>query len=469
MDGEWQEYMVRELQEIAQLLVEDGNHGEYRPRRDEFCEEGTVFIRAADMDHGRILFDSASKINATAVARIRKGIGVGGDVLLSHKGTVGKLAMVPLDAPPFVCSPQTTFWRSLNPDAIDRRYLYAYMHSPHFRQQLDSRKGETDMADYVSLTAQREFRVLLPPIADQRAIAHILGSLDDKIELNRRMNETLETMAQAIFKSWFVDFDPVRAKAEGRDTGLPGEIADLFPDSFEDSEPGAIPRWWEESTIGENAEKLSKGTTPRKQDVSLAGDSPTVPFLKVRNISDSGEIDISSLEKVPRSIHEKALKRSVLKANDVLFSIAGTIGRVTILPMELDDSNTNQAVAFIRPHAHGLPAQFIRLLLISDRIQFEAKSRVVQGVQANVSLTVLSELTFPKPSSELIDVWYRYCGGIFEQQMLLLRESRTLASLRDTLLSKLISGELRVPDAALELVAQAGVPDADKLIEGVGA
>ena len=172
---------------------------------------------------------------------------------------------------------------------------------------------------------------------------------------------------------------------------------------------------------------------------------------------------------MPRSIHERVLKRSVLKVNDVLFSIAGTIGRVTILPMELDDSNTNQAVAFIRPHAHGLPAQFIRLLLISDRIQFEAKSRVVQGVQANVSLTVLSELTFPKPSSELIDVWYRYCGGIFEQQMLLLRESRTLASLRDALLPKLISGEQRLPAAALELVAQAGVPAADKLIEGAGA
>jgi len=77
MGGEWEEYSVRELQEIAQLLVEDGNHGEYRPRRDEFCKEGVAFIRAADIDRGRVLFDSASKINGTAVARIRKGIGVG--------------------------------------------------------------------------------------------------------------------------------------------------------------------------------------------------------------------------------------------------------------------------------------------------------------------------------------------------------------------------------------------------------
>jgi len=261
------------------------------------------------------------------------------------------------------------------------------------------------------------------------------------------MNWTIEKMAQAIFKSWFIDFDPVRAKAEGRDPNLPKEIADLFPDRFEDSELGKIPKGWEISTIGENAAKLSKGTTPRKKDVSLAEDSPTIPFLKVKNISDSGEIDISSLEKIPRSIHEGALKRSMLKANDVLFSIAGTIGRVTILPMELDGSNTNQAIAFIRPQSHGLPAQYMRLLLLTDRMQFEAKSRVVQGVQANVSLTVLSELKFPKPPSELVDFWSKYCTSIFEQQMLLFRESRTLASLRETLLPKLISGELRVPNA----------------------
>ena len=417
-----------------------------------FNRNGVVFISPEHADHLR---------NVEVFSR---------DVLLNITGdSVARCCQVVDDVLPARVNQHVSIIR---PDAqiLDPRYLCYYLVSPVMQSQMLSWAGSGGTRNALTKSMIESFEIPIPGnISEQRAIAHILGSLDDKIELNRRMNETLETMAQAIFKSWFVDFDPVRAKAEGRDTGLPGEIADLFPDSFEDSEPGAIPRWWEESTIGENAEKLSKGTTPRKQDVSLAGDSPTVPFLKVRNISDSGEIDISSLEKVPRSIHEKALKRSVLKANDVLFSIAGTIGRVTILPMELDDSNTNQAVAFIRPHAHGLPAQFIRLLLISDRIQFEAKSRVVQGVQANVSLTVLSELTFPKPSSELIDVWYRYCGGIFEQQMLLLRESRTLASLRDTLLSKLISGELRVPDAALELVAQAGVPDADKLIEGVGA
>src|SRR5688572_9742385 len=103
------------------LRVEDGNHGEYRPRRDEFVTYGVAFIRAADIDAGEIQFDTASRISETAVARITKGIGRPGDVLFSHKGTVGKLALAPPDAPPFVCSPQTTFWRVTDTNTLDRR------------------------------------------------------------------------------------------------------------------------------------------------------------------------------------------------------------------------------------------------------------------------------------------------------------------------------------------------------------
>ena len=216
MAGEWPTATVAELQRDGVLLVEDGNHGEYRPRPDEFVDMGVAFIRAADMDAGRVLFETAARINEPARKRITKGIGAPGDVLLSHKGTVGKVALVDDDAPPFVCSPQTTFWRTLDHARLDRKYLYAFLRSAGFHAQLATRAGETDMAPYVSLTSQRGLTVTLPPINIQRAIAHILGTLDDKIELNRRMSETLEAMALALFKSWFVDFDPVRAKMDGR-------------------------------------------------------------------------------------------------------------------------------------------------------------------------------------------------------------------------------------------------------------
>ncbi len=251
MAGEWRTETVSELQRDGILLVEDGNHGEYRPRPDEFVDTGVAFVRAADMSDGSVLFQSASRINDRARQRITKGIGAPGDVLLSHKGTVGKVALVRSDAPLFVCSPQTTFWRTLDRSILDREYLYAFMRSAGFHAQLATRAGETDMAPYVSLTSQRGLFVTLPPISVQRAIAHILGTLDDKIELNRRMNETLESIARALFQSWFVDFDPVRAKAEGRDTGLPKHIADLFPDRTEESECGVIPSGWHVARWGE--------------------------------------------------------------------------------------------------------------------------------------------------------------------------------------------------------------------------
>ncbi len=431
MGGEWQEYMVRELQEIGQLLVEDGNHGEYRPRRDEFCKEGTAFIRASDMDCGRVLFDSASKINGTAVARIRKGIGVGGDVLLSHKGTVGKLAMVPLDAPPFVCSPQTTFWRSLNPDAIDRRYLYAYMHSPHFRQQLDSRKGETDMADYVSLTAQREFRVLLPPIADQRAIAHILGSLDDKIELNRRMNETLEAMAQAIFKSWFVDFDPVRANAEGRDTGLPGEIADLFPDSFEDSELGAVPEGWGVKPLDKIADFLN-GLACQKYPPENGEES--LPVIKIRELrqgitdnTDRATADVPS--------------KYIVEDGDILFSWSGSL----LVDIWCQGQGVlNQHV--FKVTSEDFPKWFYFYWTSYHLNGFQRIAADKATTMGHIKRRHLTDAKVLVPSAPLLDSMTEFIDPLMKQRINNELQKQTLAALRDTLLPKLISGELRASD-----------------------
>src|SRR2546422_3764895 len=272
MANVWPTMTVEQLQQRRILLVEDGNHGEYRPRPDEFVSAGVAFIRAADMDSGRVLFESASKINAHARQRITKGIGAPGDVLLSHKGTVGKLALVPDDAPAFVCSPQTTFWRTLDQERLDRKFLYAFLRSPGFHAQLATRAGETDMAPYMSLTSQRGLHVTLPPITTQRTIGNILGTLDDKIELNRRMNETLEALARALFKWWFVDFDPGRAKAEGRDPGLPKPLADLFPDRFEDSELGEIPQGWRIVTLGDLLE-LAYGRALKAEE-RAAGDVP---------------------------------------------------------------------------------------------------------------------------------------------------------------------------------------------------
>ena len=260
MESRWPAHKVMALQERGVLLVEDGNHGEYRPRTEEFGSGDYAFIRAADMDRGRILFASAERVNAAAMARIRKGIGKGGDVLFSHKGTVGKMAFAPFDAPLFVCSPQTTFWRTLDESVLDRRFLYFYMHASEFTDQWHARKSETDMADYVSLTAQRELSIALPPLPEQRAIAGVLGALDDKIEVNRKQARVLEEIARAVFTSWFVDFGPVRRAVAGQPTGLPQDLAALFPTRLVNSPLGEVPEGWRAGTLGEVIEAVGGGT-----------------------------------------------------------------------------------------------------------------------------------------------------------------------------------------------------------------
>ena len=308
--------------------------------------------------------------------------------------------------------------------------------------------------------------VYCPPLKEQKAIAHILGSLDDKIELNRQMNETLEAMAQALFKSWFVDFDPVIDNALAAGNAIPDELLDraeqrktiekkdntdiqaLFPDEFEFTEEmGLIPKGWVITNLKDHAEKISKGTTPSKAILAKADDDSTIPFLKVRDLDDEGKIDTQNLDLIPKSIHENALKRSILQTGDLLFSIAGTIGRVSIVPKELDNSNSNQALAFIRPK-DDIKTYFLLQFLKSQEVQDEISSRVVQAVQANVSLTELGSLKFATASDDLFRKWHSIVQSWIDKINLLQMENSHLSKLRDTLLPKLMSGELRIADAA---------------------
>ena len=170
-----------------------------------------------------------------------------GDVILTHRGNIGQVAFVPRDSRfnRYVIS-QSQFFLRCDPAKAIPQFVVSYFKSPEGRHKLlanASQVGVPSIARPVSYL--RTIEIPLPPLRQQRTIAHILGALDDKIEMNRRMNETLEAMACAVFKSWFVDFDPVRAKMECRDLGLPKHIADLFPDRLVDSEMGKIPEGWE--------------------------------------------------------------------------------------------------------------------------------------------------------------------------------------------------------------------------------
>lgn len=428
---------VAELQAEGVLLVEDGNHGEYRPRSDEFVSHGVAFIRAADMDGGRVLFDQAERINEVARARIRKGIGCPGDVLLSHKGTVGKVALASDNAPPYVCSPQTTFWRTLDANRLDRRYLYSYLRSPDFRAQLASRKGETDMADYVSLTAQRQLRVALPGISIQREIGSTVGALDARIDLLRQTNATLESIAQALFKSWFIDFDPVRAKAEGREPlGLDAATAALFPAEFEASALGVIPKGWRAGAL------QTICTNPRAQ--AKPGQMPSdTPYIGLEHmprksiaLSDAGTAE--GLES----------GKFWFERNDVLFGkLRPYFHKVGLAPGR---GVCSTDILVLRPTS----AEWLGFLamhassdaLITHTTQLSNGARMPRTSWQDVGGF---DVALPLPS--IAAAFDGLVRPMFERIHANIDAARVLAGLRDTLLPRLISGKLRLPEAQEQL------------------
>ena len=434
IQSKWLSHVVAELQDGGILLVEDGNHGEYRPRSDEFGQGEYAFIRAADMDGGRVLFESAQLINDTAVKRIRKGIGRGGDVLFSHKGTVGKLALVPLDAPAFVCSPQTTFWRTLKEQTLDRRYLYYFMCSRAFTDQWMARSNETDMAAYVSLTAQRQLSIALPEIAEQRAIADVLDALDDKIEQNRRTAEALERLARVIFRTWFVDFEPVNAKAAGATSfpSMPQPVFDALPTRFVDSEIGPVPAGWRVKPIAGIASFLNGLALQKYPPRGDGKDLRVIKIAELRKGSTEGAGWASA------DVPEKYL----IHDGDLLFSWSGT------LEAELwygGMGALNQPL-FKVTSAH-YPAWFCLLWIRRHLAWFRAIAASKATTMGHINRSHLQEALVVVPPPVLLDAADRVIGSLYDLFTEVTIESRELARMRDFLLPRLLSGEVRVAAA----------------------
>ena len=314
------------------------------------------------------------------------------------------------------------------------RYIYYLLCSTEYRSEvLASATGTT--VKHTSPERIKQFRFTLPPLPEQRAIAHILGTLDDKIELNRRMNETLEEMARALFQSWFVDFDPVRAKMEGRDTGLPPDLAALFPDRLVDSELGLVPEGWEVGVLSDAIELLSGGT-PKTSMSSYWGGA--IPWYTAKDAP--GLSDVFALV-TERTITQAGVENSateILPVGTTIITARGTVGRLACLgvPMAMNQTcygirggrgytdfftywNVRKAVDDLKARTHGT---------IFDTITRDT-FRFVE--------TVLAPLYLAEAFESIV-------SSTMERIRQNLLQSQTFATLRDGLLPKLVSGEVRM-------------------------
>lgn len=274
--------------------------------------------------------------------------------------------------------------------------------------------------------------------ADRCAIAHILGALDDKIELNHRRNQTLEAMARALFKDWFVDFGPVRAKMEGREPYLPADLWQLFPDRLDDE---GKPEGWEEVAAESVADIGIGKTPPRKEHQWFSTFDSDMRWVSIRDMGDSGVFLQSTSEYLTREAVDKFNVR-VVPDNTVILSFKLTVGRVAITDGEMV---TNEAIAHLKI---GDQSRLSTEYLYSYLREFDyGRLGSTSSIATAVNSKSIKALPVLVPTNDLAGQFARRIMSIFARIKHLQSEATTLAQLRDTLLPKLISGELRIADA----------------------
>ena len=401
--------------------VRDGTHDSPKPVE----SPGKPLVTSKHMKGGRINLEDAYLISGSDFEKVNQRSQVHQwDVLISMIGTLGELVLVK-DEPNYAIKNIGLFKTKSKYDGL---WLYYYLQSPKAKNHMHtSAQGSTQQ--YLSLKTLRGFPLSVPDSeTDKRAICEVLKTIDDKIELNQKMNQTLEAIAKAIFTSWFVDFDPVRAKAEGRPTGLPPEISDLFPDELVDSEIGEIPKGWSVSTLGDLVIP-KKGKSITKKNV-VEGSVPVV----------AGGLS-------PAYYHNT----SNVKAPTVTISASGAnAGFARLYNEDIWASDCSYICEEQTP--------FVFLWYVFFKIYQENIYHMQQGAaQPHIYPSDLMRLQLAYPGSD--ELWHRaldLVAPMFLRIGNIDKESVVLSELRDTLLPKLISGELRIPDAE-KFLEEAGV------------
>ncbi|MCX5955833.1 MAG: restriction endonuclease subunit S [Cyanobacteria bacterium] len=279
----------------------------------------------------------------------------------------------------------------------------------------------------------------LPTREEQTLITDFMIALDDKIELNRKTNETLEAMAKALFKSWFVDFDPVRAKAEGRPTGLPAVISDLFPDSFEDSELGDIPSGWRVAPVGDVVECVG-GSTPSTNEPKY-WDGGEYFWATPKDLSSLSEPFLLDTAKKITADGVQRISSGILPVGTVLLSSRAPVGYVSAACVPV---SINQG--FIALKSNGLMSSAYLLNWCLSNVQ-QFKDRASGTTFAEISKAAFRPIPLLVPREEVAKSFSDKAHTLYERVVSNMRQSTLLASTRDALLPKLISGEIRIPDA----------------------
>ena len=433
--SEWPFEEVIDFQEGPGILAKD------------FRENGVPLVRLSGLDRGGSVLEGCNYLDPETVKKRWAHFTLQqGDILLSTSASLGRIAVVGEDAVGAIAYTGLIRMRPRD-ERLYAQFIRYLLEGPDFQRQAEM-VGVGSVIRHFGPMHLRQMSVRLPPPPEQRAITNILGTLDDKIELNRRMNETLEAMARAIFKSWFLDFEPVRTKAEGRNSGLPKHIVDLFPDRFADSELGKIPKGWHVRTLGEVLDV--------KHGFAFGGEffreePPGDILLTPGNFAIGGGFKDEKFKYYDGPLSQEF----VLTEDDLLVTMtdlskaSDTLGYPAFVPSPPSGHRFlhNQRLGKI---VISNPNRVNRLFLYRlfceqdyrDEILASATGTTVKHTSPGRIKTF--KTIFPPP--ELMSLYERVTKPQHLRAMYNRSESVTLTTLRDALLPKLIAGEIRVDD-----------------------
>lgn len=427
MSVEWQDRTIGDLCDAGVLELQTGPFGTQLHAHD-YVADGvpvvpTEAIRNRQINHSVLPKITPSKAGELAQHRLEPG-----DILFARRGVqaTGHIGCVREAEDGFICGTGAIRLRVTAQDGnICPDFLSHVLANPATVEWFKFHAIGATMPN-LNEGIIRSFSFKMPPLPEQRAISHILGTLDDKIELNRQMNETLEAMARALFKSWFVDYDPVRAKAEGRDPGLPKHVADLFPDSFEDSDLGKIPKGWGVGCVDDEFD-LTMGQSPPGETYNEVGEG--LPFYQGR--TDFG------FRFPTRRVYCTAPTR-LAKKGDTLISVRAPVGDIN---MATEDCAIGRGVAAAR-HKTGSRSYSYQFMRSQEKVfaHFEAEGTVF----GSIGKRDFHAISCVVPPRDLVMEFERLAAVVDNRIEATVQEILTLSTLRDTLLPKLISGELRI-------------------------
>ena len=425
MAGEWKRTSLRE----AGVTLIDCDH-----RTPPAADSGYPYVAIPQLKEGRLALADARRILPEHFADwTRKAKPQHHDVILSRRCNPGETAFVPAG---LECAlGQNLVLLRSDGTKVFPPFLRWLLNGPDWWEQVGTFINVGAIFNSLKCADIPNFKMRLPPLAEQNAIAAVLGALDDKIELNRRMNATLEAMARALFQSWFVDFDPVRAKLDGRSpAALDPATAALFPDTFRDSEAGHIPKGWTLQPVGEVVDCVGGGTPSTAEPKYWEGgthywttpkdfSSLQAPILldTDRKLTDAGIAKISS---------------GLLPAGTLLLSSRAPVGYLAIAAMPVA---INQG--FIAMKCNERASNFFMLNWCQTNMA-EIESRATGTTFAEISKQNFRPIRVVLPPKELMAAFTAKVAPLYDQITANLQQSRTLATLRDTLLPKLLSGEL---------------------------